>query len=190
MTKKTKGKPSRINDSKDLLDSQKKQKSVIEIIFNNIVVLIIFGIIFFSLYKNNKGYNWMVDTLLVQNYQMMKKNPNLNYDQKMSAKIGRVYEFYKILRDSTPENALILMPSKSLVEQTDSKLNLKNISNKRYSAYFTYPRKLLYQQITEDSILIKEQKYTHVAILKGVGYEKLNYPVEKKLYFDVKPVNK
>ncbi|MEG1581499.1 MAG: hypothetical protein RR386_09620, partial [Bacteroidaceae bacterium] len=61
----------------------------------------------------NVGYDWIVNNYLKGNLEMVRENPNLTNEERMSAKMGGDFSFLLFLRNSTPENAVILYPTKA-----------------------------------------------------------------------------
>ena len=51
-------------------------------------------------------YNWVCFTMLPENMEIVRKYPNLNYDGRMSIKLGANYMYLKNTREHTPENAV------------------------------------------------------------------------------------
>ena len=121
-------------------------------------------------------YNWVCFTMLPENMEIVRKYPNLNYDGRMSIKLGANYMYLKNTREHTPENAVILWPSSEAFTKGKSPFTAE-ISNKIYALRFLYPRKLVIPFDFGKSHYVDE--ITHVAIVNGEGFEYVPYEVEK-----------
>ena len=77
-------------------------------------------------------YNWVCFTMLPENMEIVRKYPNLNYDGRMSIKLGANYMYLKNTREHTPENAVILWPSSEAFTKGKSPFTAE-ISNKIYA---------------------------------------------------------
>ena len=77
--------------------------------FNLIALTISFFIVLIA-YKNVPGYAWVKDELIKENLKLIKKYSRLNTDEKLGAKMGYDYHVIKMIKDATPENAIILFP--------------------------------------------------------------------------------
>lgn len=111
--------------------------------------------------------------------------PKLTAEDKRYFKIGN-YWYLKYLRENTPQNAVILLPPRSVVDTSET---MKNMSNPDWVEYFIYPRLC----VSEDEKTAKKSLYdqaTHVAIVHGWGYEKLHYQPEKQETETVLPIKK
>ena len=97
-------------------------------------------------------YNWVCFTMLPENMEIVRKYPNLNYDGRMSIKLGANYMYLKNTREHTPENAVILWPSSEAFTKGKSPFTAE-ISNKIYALRFLYPRKLVIPFEFENGIL-------------------------------------
>ncbi len=94
---------------------------------------------------------------------------SLSYDQRLEVKLGFTAKYLHMLRDSTPANAVILMPPDSIFfpEDTASRFN-PLVRNRRWVAYFIYPRKIVYEE--EKDTLALYRDVTHVAVVNYWGY--------------------
>ncbi len=148
----------------------------------NIFLLFITIIVLFVLYKSVPGYAWVKDGLIKDNLDMIKKYPKASYDDKVIAKQGFDYAvLVKALNfRETPDDAVILFPPVSWIDTLKQKNNAMKLgpaglTNKNWLRYFVYPRQIVYENQKETSPLYK--KITHVAVMAGWGYDKLNYTV-------------
>ena len=158
-------------------------------------------------YKWLYNYKWVYHNLLNKNLKIQRDNDTLDLNERQIYKNGVEYQYIKILKDNTPKDAVILMPDQvdlALPEGAPAntpKFNL--INDKAWCYYFLYPRKLVYDKDdSKDSLdgkpnyrkdpdfVANRKKVTHVAIVYGRGYEKLNYEVKDKEPYTVLPVNK
>jgi len=143
-------------------------------IFKNIVIGVIFYIIIFQLIEEQQGYNWVYNSMLKENYKIIKKNKNLPLEQKLGSKFGFNFFYWKHIIDNTPEDAVILYPNKEIFfpEGQETKFGGEPY-NKIYASRFLYPRKLVYP--TEIEVNRYGKQITHVAIVNGWGYDYLEY---------------
>ncbi len=155
-------------------------------------MLLVSFLLVFLLIKKVDGYKWVKDTLIKENMDVIKKYPNLTTDEKLQAKLGFDYAYLKML-NKAPENAVILMPSRTLIDtvrkqQQAINLNSGGIFNGSWSRYFVYPRRLVYEDNKDKDPLYK--KVTHIAVMNYWGYDKINYQVadSAKQAFGVIPV--
>ena len=150
-----------------------------------------FFILLFSLnlfVTKNNGYKWMWNTLLKKNLETIEKYKELTVAQRHESKQGFYAKYLNFINENTPEDAIILIPSDSVINSVDSKYKLKTLVDRRKTTYFIYPRRAVYEKSMEyDSIYL--DKITHVAIVNYYGYESLNYGVSNKQQFSVMPVN-
>lgn len=148
--------------------------------FNMIGLVVSFFIVLFF-YKNFPSYQWVKDELIKENLKMIKKNPNLSIDDKLEAKLGYDYSVLKMIKNATPETAVILMPNVDScwairVRENGQKLNGGGIHNKAWSEYYVFPRKLVYKKQKD----VDSARVNYVAIVGGQGYETLNVPDAQK----------
>lgn len=132
------------------------------------------------------GYQWVYFGLLKGNMATIKKYPELTYEQKMQMKLGTSYGYLLYIKQSTPENAVILYPPTNAFRTKDSPFT-QNIDNKIYATRFLYPRKL----VLESELLMSKyaDQITHIAIVNGIGKDKLTYPVDSTVQHGVYPIN-
>ncbi len=174
------------NKMKKGQSSQKLSFAVYAIwLLKNILFLFIVVLLVKYTFSKQPAYNWVYNGLLKGNMEMIRKYPNLTYDQKMQYKLGASYEYLLFLKQHTPENAVILYPSSKAFRKKDSPFT-QNIDNKIYAIRFLYPRKLILESDLENSIYA--DKITHVAIVNGEGIDKLPYPVNMEIQHGVLPV--
>ncbi|MBC7389990.1 MAG: hypothetical protein H7329_12305, partial [Opitutaceae bacterium] len=76
----------------------------------NLIALTVSFFITLIAYKNVPSYTWLKEDLIKENLKVIKKYPQLSSDEKLGAKIGYDFQVLKMIRDATPENAIILMP--------------------------------------------------------------------------------
>lgn len=150
------------------------------------------------------GYKWVNHTFIKMNRQNLQIMDTFDIDERYGAKLGANFNYLRIIRDNTPEDAIIIMPDQSLsVPPPDAPPNSPKFTDvyvKPASMYFLYPRTLIYDEqdrpLMEDGTANpradpdyeeKRKKATHVAIMYGQGYEKLDYQVKQRQYYGVVP---
>lgn len=136
-----------------------------------IIQLVIAGVLIFLGYKiviNTQSYNWAF-ALISSNLETIEKFPDSTYDEKMNLKLGFKYSYCKFLKDNSPDDAIIMMPPKSVIK-ADKKLNtsIGSLTNKAYVSYFLYPRKVIYPEDGDKHPYWS--KVTHIAVANSIGY--------------------
>jgi hypothetical protein len=153
----------------------------------NLLAVVIAIILVRACYKNVAAYSWAYDTLLKGNYELLSKHKNLTIDEKKEMKMGFSFAYLKFVRDNTPEDAVILFPGFDAFFPEGQKSNFTGEPyNKLWCLNTLYPRKIVYVQETDNP---DANKITHVAIVNGWGYDKLNYEVQQKTQYAVFPLN-
>lgn len=147
----------------------------------NMIALVVSFFIVLAFYKNFPSYQWVKDELIKENLKLIKKNQRLSMDDKLEAKIGYDYSVLKMIKNATPETAVILMPPTDTcwairTREKGQTLNGGGIHSKVWSEYYLYPRKLVYKGVKDPD----SANVNHVAILAGHGYENLNVPDAEK----------
>jgi hypothetical protein len=138
-------------------------------------------------YKNVMGYTWMYDSLLKGNYELISKHKNLTVDERKEMKMGFTFAFLKFVRDNTPEDAIILFPGRDVFFPEGQKSNFNGEpTTKLWCLNTLYPRKIVYVNEVDN---IYSDRITHVAIVDGWGYDRLNYEVPQKIQYAVFPLN-
>lgn len=132
-------------------------------------------------------YHWVYSGLLKENMEMIKKYPDLTFEEKMQMKLGADYEYLHVIRQSTPPNAVILYPSQKAFQKEGSPFR-QEIYNKLYATRFLYPRRLVSESQLKDSIYV--DKITHIAIVNGEGIDKLSYKVDSTIVHAILPVTR
>lgn len=130
-------------------------------------------------------YRWVYSSLLKKNMATIKKYPKLTFEDKMQMKLGKDYDFLRFIKQSTPENAVLLYPSQEAFRKEGSPFK-QEIGNKLYATRFLYPRLLVLESELETSRFA--DKITHVVIVNGEGKDKLPYPVDPEVQYAVLPV--
>jgi hypothetical protein len=167
-----------------MAEIKKNTVSDTQVLRRNLLVTFVLMIVLIALYATIPGYNFAVKDVAIHNKELMDhietrrlnaNLPELTLQQKRLFKIG-CYWYIDYMRESTPTNAVILLPPKSVIADT-SEFNLVN--NSEWMEYFLFPRLC----ISEDEKATKPELYskiTHVAIVNGWGYDKLKYQPSSK----------
>lgn len=184
MSKKSKKKRQASEKSRSPQQATKKYTAFI----NNVLVAIGLLILLYVIYKSVPGYQFVLDRLVLANLKIIQENPNLTVNQKYEAKLGFDYRYIHYVKQNTPEDAVILMPPDSIFEKSDfNQRGAWGVKKKTWDTYFLYPRTVISEQ---DSASYPElyNKITHVMIVDGWGYDKLNYAVQTKHPYTVLPI--
>jgi hypothetical protein len=156
-------------------------------IMKNLSVAFLTGFFLLKAMESNAGYKWAY-TMLTSNMKLIRTSPHLSLREKNEMKLGADFAYLWFLKEATPENAVILYPSADDFYPPDKTSPFKQgIHNKIWALRFLYPRLLVLPSEMETSRYAAE--ITHVAIVNGRGYERLNYPVDSKQEFGILPLN-
>lgn len=150
---------------------------------SNIVIALIFIVILSIGKTNNVGYTFMWDTLVNQNYTMVKENSHIPYMDRNEQRHGASYKYLADIKKQTPEDALILMPADSSLNKVDPQYGFNELKNRTKTTFFLYPRKPLYRTDTFDKAMLS--KATYVAIFAGDGYADVSNPPADRNPFTV-----
>ena len=158
-----------------------------------LLILLCSFILISVLYNEVNGYKWAVDSLLMENLEYADKYQEADLAERLQLKLGYNYSYLDFLIKNTPEDAIILIPPQEVIfkEGKNSLFALRNpyiLARKAATSYYTYPRKLVFEDEKDSSALYSE--ITHVAIINGWGYDKLHYEVGQKQPNTVLPVDK
>lgn len=146
-----------------------------------------------------RGYNFVVHDVAIAGKETVEKvraelhskgldsTAHSLYEAKMRYKVG-TYDFLKNIVNTTPENAVILVPKGDSVISNNSKYNF--IYEMEWLEFFIYPR-LCINIGDEEKYPDLAKRASHVLILDGRGYEKLKYdiPVEQRPADALLPIN-
>ncbi|MDR2118696.1 MAG: hypothetical protein LBP25_04090 [Tannerellaceae bacterium] len=155
-------------------------------ILKNLFFAFLAGFLLLKAMESNDGYKWAY-TMLTGNMKTIRANPNLSIWEKNEMKLGVDFAYVRFLKESTPENAVILYPAYEDFYPKDKQTPFKQeVYNKIWALRFLYPRILVLPSELETSRYAPD--ITHVAIVNGRGYERLNYTVENMQEFGVLPV--
>ncbi len=166
---------------------KRSSKTWFGFLLRNLLIGIVFFIVFQSLYNNTQSYKWIKNVFFHENYNFIKKHRDFTTDKKLQAKIGYVASYLQFIKKHTPDSAIILMPPDSIIKGVDKRHKMDWLTSKRHATYFLYPRKPVYQKNPEDSVYLK--KITYVAIVNNFGYQYLPFRVKNKVAYTVIPVD-
>ncbi len=163
--------------------AEKLSRRIIKVMRKRLLLGIVSGIVLLFVLRlareMNLGYQWMWDTLLLKNLELIRKNPNLTIDQKYTMRFGFAYAYFKYVKDHSDGQAVILFPPKKVLDSTIQ--SLRNIPQFRgienlglaVELYFWYPRKVVrYGRHKRVDSLYGDQ-ITHIAVIGGWGYHLL-----------------
>ncbi|MDR1259033.1 MAG: hypothetical protein LBK65_07140 [Tannerellaceae bacterium] len=146
----------------------------------NVCAAAVAGFLLFECVDVQGGYNWVYNMMLKGNMELIKANPDATIEQRNEFKLGTDYSYLLYVKNSTPEDAVILYPSHEDFFPPGVESPFKqNISNKIWALRFLYPRKLVLP--SEMGTNRYTNDITHVAIVNGRGYERLNYETEAEI---------
>lgn len=132
-------------------------------------------------------YKWPYE-MLTGNLEATRHYAATTTDQRFEMKLGLSYVYLRYLKESTPPNAVILLPSKeAFFPEGQERVFSGEPYNKLWATRFLYPRRVILT--SELGKTPWSQKITHVAIANGIGYEYLNYEVPQKAPFAILPIH-
>jgi len=168
-----KEKKKRIAPRKPEVPPVKASKGLSAWLVKNIIAALVVGFLVYQLVEKQAGYHF-VSNMLSNNYTLITTHPNLSLDERYQTRMGFTYRYLKLLRESSPENAVILFPEEEDFFPPDVESPFKREGTKKMAAIrFLYPRKLVLP--SEMQANRYADSITHVAIVNGRGYERLHY---------------
>ncbi len=150
----------------------------------NIICGILFSLIIIVVVKNMHSYNWVYNNLLIANYEITQDFSTLTTGEKYEHKYGFFYTYMNFIKENTPEDAKILMPSDSLILAIHPKYKMKKLKDRRSTTYFLYPRKSIYRKSKFDDI----KGVTHSCIIEFKGYKMENNEKIPQYRFSLKHI--
>ena len=175
--------------NKSNVKAQKAQSGItVSWVIKNLVAV---AIVLFLLNKlvigMQPGYNWAYN-MLKGNLEVTQHYAHTTTDQRFEMKLGLAHVYLRYLKENTPPDAVILLPSKeAFYPEGAERIFSGEPYNKLWATRFLYPRRVVLP--SELGKTPWSQKITHVAIVNGVGYEYLNYDVDHKVAHTVLPVH-
>lgn len=152
----------------------------------SMAVAIVIGLLLYKVISLDAGYQWVWKDLLVGNWKYIQIHRKANIEERNQMKLGFDYAYLNYIKKNTPEDAVILFPSKAHITEQNGKQKLSNnVTSKNWMTHFVYPRTALYKDEKDTNPLY--DKVTHIAIVAGHGYEDLEYEVKEKQAFTVLP---
>ena len=134
------------------------------------------------------GYSG-VKKRITTNIEFRKKNTKASVNEKMFSKIGFSFGYVNFIKDSTSPNSVILYPEKTDLFPENQKTEFRHdMYNKLWALRFVHPRKIIMP--SELGKTKESGSITHIEIVNGKGYEKLNYDPGNKPNFGIFPLKK
>ena len=149
--------------------------------------------------KEGISFSWVAKNIfavvIVWAYNMLQKNletirhySRTTTDNRFEMKLGLSHVYLRYVKESTPENAVILLPGKeAFYPEGEERIFSGEPYNKLWAIRFLYPRRVIIP--SELGKTPWSEKITHVAIVNGRGYEYLDYEVEQKAPHAVLPMH-
>ena len=133
------------------------------------------------------GYNWAYN-MLQKNLETIRHYSRTTTDNHFEMKLGLSHVYLRYVKESTPENAVILLPGKeAFYPEGEERIFSGEPYNKLWAIRFLYPRRVIIP--SELGKTPWSEKITDVAIVNGRGYEYLDYEVEQKAPHAVLPMH-
>ncbi len=126
----------------------------------------------------HSGYTYAVQSV-IGDHDFIKEHRGLALEERFAAKLGTRYTYFRKVKESTPENAVIWLPSQNAFfkEAYADKFHSPHCSYRKTSALrFLWPRKVVLQK-EYDSVLAEKFPLTHVVVVSGEGASLLPYPI-------------
>ena len=138
----------------------------------------------YIIFNSVQGYDWLLNTMLKNNFETVEKYHNLNIAERYELKWGGEIGYVNRIKKSTPDSAIIIVPPKKLLTQA----GFKSAVELPWLTYFVYPRKVVYED-DKDSSKIYNQA-TYILSVNGWGFDKVNYHIDKPEAFMILPLKK
>lgn len=138
------------------------------------------------------GFDWVMNSYTKKALATMISRKDATYDEKMTGKLGMDYLFMLYVRDHTPENSIIYIPTREdfLTKLPDGRPSpfKGNLTDKLSAVRILYPRRV----VTSDEWgkTTWSRYTTHIAIINNRNLDKLSYPVNTFVPFSVLPTIK
>ena len=154
--------------------------------FRSILMMLAGLIILTANLKNNDGYKWAWETLLKGNWKIIQTNRSASITKRYAMKMGYTAQLLEHIKTNTPENAILLFPTKAQLQEK-SQYNIDpNITVRNWVLHYLYPRRVIYAN--EDYAPLRQQ-VNYVVIVNGHGYESLDIEPDQRPPFAVIPLN-
>ncbi|MBQ8500831.1 MAG: glycosyltransferase family 2 protein [Bacteroides sp.] len=165
----------RLVPMKQISPAKQESTSTGKWLVRNLLALVMaLGIVYLA-FSTHPTYQWVYGNLLKKNHAVIKKAPQLTFDQKMLMKLGESYRYLHYLRNATPPNAVILYPPKKAFQKEGTPFK-HEIFNKAFATRFLYPRRLVLEEELGKSPLAS--RITHIAIVNGEGANHFTHPTD------------
>lgn len=156
----------------------------------NLLVAVVGLVLLSKAVGNNDSYNWLWNTFVPSNLEGAKMVEGMTPEQRLAAKLGTDFRYVMMLRDETPDSAVVYFPSKDDFLATPSygeNLNFSGaLTDKMTAIRFLYPRKVVIESELGRTSYAK--RITHVGVVNGKNVNLLPYPVDSTVMHTVLPV--
>lgn len=156
----------------------------------NLLVAAVAYLVCPALLKTNVAYRWLIDGYAKANGEVIRQMRDLSYDQRLEAKLGYDYVFVEMIRNNTPDSAVVFYPSREDFTDTSVQRQIAfngALCDKLSAVRFLYPRRIVIEQELGKTSWSK--RITHVAIVNGHGRELLRYPTDSTVVISVLPID-
>ncbi len=103
----------------------------------------------------------------------MRHNPKLTREQRYGVKLGISYSYLQFIKQNTPEDAVILYPSKEDFFPPGQESPFQGeVYNLSWATRFLYPRKIIFPHQMQQNVFTPY--ISHIAIVNGRGFERIN----------------
>ncbi|MFN0048660.1 MAG: hypothetical protein ACKVOU_06030 [Cytophagales bacterium] len=133
----------------------------------NLLLLATISAFLFVAFRENAGYDWVMNSLIGENLKFANRSSHLSESQKMQSKFGIDAAALDYIKLNTPENAIILMPPSSILMADSAsfqfKKDLGGIKVRNWALNLLYPRKLVYYEEKDKNKFFKQ--ISHVVVM-------------------------
>ena len=159
--------------------------SIKNIVFAGIAVLLIRMVIYPFGEDNTMTHEIYKDMSAISKMSFKKTT----LDERYTVVLKTTYTYFKLLKDNSPSNAVILYPEYEAFfpENEEPVFSNPGVANKMWAIRFLYPR-IIIKQSEQDSSPYKDI-ITYVAIVNGRGREFLPYELDEEANFGVMILN-
>lgn len=157
-------------------------------IFFNILAVALFALVLAHCYQRlgyKHTYNLMRLDYKTAHYADIK-----SIEERNVIKLGMGYVYLLYIRDNTPEDAVIYLPSIEafLMDGYSVRFCRTHFSLKLWAMRMLYPRKIV--AAAEYAAQGAIPPLTHVFVVNGHGRELLDYEIPEDAHYEIYPINK
>ncbi len=170
--------------------AKRSRPSLAKRLLLNLLVVGVGVLLFHKVISSNEAYGWLWNTFAPNNLESVKYAKNMSLAQRMSLKLGVDFNYIMVMRDFTPDSAIVFYPSKEdflATPKYGDKLQFSGtMTDKMTAIRFLYPRKVVVSGELGKTPYAK--RITHVGIVNGKNVEMLHYPIDSTMMYTILPI--